>query len=107
MKLARWKSQYLSLRGRLTLINSMFDALPTYVARTLHFCKQTRLDATLVRARVRVGFGQSDPDTLTRAEKKIWGKGDQFLVTSSERRRSHTKLEKVQRRREEERGVFS
>ncbi|KAG5620274.1 hypothetical protein H5410_005492 [Solanum commersonii] len=70
-----------------------------YVTRTLHFCRRTRLDTTLVRARVRVEFGQSDPDTLTRAEKKIWGKGDQFPATSSERRRSYTKLEKVQRRR--------
>ncbi|WMV32996.1 hypothetical protein MTR67_026381 [Solanum verrucosum] len=31
MKLARWKSQYLSLGGRLTLINSVLDALPTYM----------------------------------------------------------------------------
>ncbi|WMV50513.1 hypothetical protein MTR67_043898 [Solanum verrucosum] len=44
---------------------------------------------------VRVGFGQSDPDTLTRAEKKIWGKRDQFPATSSERRRSCKKLEKT------------
>jgi len=31
MKLARWKSQYLSRGGRLTLINSVLDALPTYM----------------------------------------------------------------------------
>ncbi|WMV33279.1 hypothetical protein MTR67_026664 [Solanum verrucosum] len=31
MKLARWKSRYLSLGGRLTLINSVLDALPTYM----------------------------------------------------------------------------
>nr|XP_009804761.1 PREDICTED: uncharacterized protein LOC104249929 [Nicotiana sylvestris] len=30
-KLARWKSQYLSLGGRLTLINSDLDSLPTYM----------------------------------------------------------------------------
>ncbi|XP_019267660.1 PREDICTED: uncharacterized protein LOC109244948 [Nicotiana attenuata] len=30
-KLARWKSQYLSLGGRLTLINSVLDSLPTYM----------------------------------------------------------------------------
>jgi len=30
-RLARWKSQYLSLGGRLTLINSVLDALPTYM----------------------------------------------------------------------------
>ncbi|WMV58738.1 hypothetical protein MTR67_052123 [Solanum verrucosum] len=30
-KLARWKSQYLSLGGRLTLISSVLDALPTYM----------------------------------------------------------------------------
>lgn len=30
-KLSRWKSQYLSLGGRLTLINSVLDALPTYM----------------------------------------------------------------------------
>ncbi|KAG5620177.1 hypothetical protein H5410_005395 [Solanum commersonii] len=30
-RLARWKSQYLSLGGRLTLINYVLDALPTYV----------------------------------------------------------------------------
>ncbi|XP_059284834.1 uncharacterized protein LOC132038129 [Lycium ferocissimum] len=30
-KLARWKSQYLSFGGRLTLINSVLDALPTYM----------------------------------------------------------------------------
>ncbi|XP_055814707.1 uncharacterized protein LOC129884435 [Solanum dulcamara] len=29
--LARWKSQYLSLGGRLTLMNSLLDALPTYM----------------------------------------------------------------------------
>ncbi|WMV46349.1 hypothetical protein MTR67_039734 [Solanum verrucosum] len=31
MKLARWKSQYLSRDGGLTLINSVLDALPTYM----------------------------------------------------------------------------
>ena len=30
-KLARWKRQYLSLGGRLTLINSVLDSLPTYM----------------------------------------------------------------------------
>ncbi|WMV26185.1 hypothetical protein MTR67_019570 [Solanum verrucosum] len=30
-KLARWKSQYLSMGGKLTLINSVLDALPTYM----------------------------------------------------------------------------
>ncbi|CAN4082756.1 unnamed protein product [Withania somnifera] len=30
-KLARWKAQYLALGGRLTLINSVLDSLPTYV----------------------------------------------------------------------------
>jgi len=30
-KLANWKSQYLSLGGRATLINSVLDALPTYM----------------------------------------------------------------------------
>lgn len=30
-KLATWKTQYLSLGGRATLINSVLDALPTYV----------------------------------------------------------------------------
>ncbi|WMV55139.1 hypothetical protein MTR67_048524 [Solanum verrucosum] len=30
-KLAIWKSQYLSLGGRVTLINSVLDSLPTYV----------------------------------------------------------------------------
>ncbi|WMV58070.1 hypothetical protein MTR67_051455 [Solanum verrucosum] len=30
-RLARWKSQYLSLGGILTLINSLLDALPTYM----------------------------------------------------------------------------
>lgn len=30
-KLARWKAQYLSLGGRLILINSVLDSLPTYV----------------------------------------------------------------------------
>lgn len=30
-RLARWKSQYLSLGGRLVLINSVLDALPTYM----------------------------------------------------------------------------
>ncbi|WMV34938.1 hypothetical protein MTR67_028323 [Solanum verrucosum] len=30
-KLARWKTQYLSMGGRLTLINSVLDALPTYM----------------------------------------------------------------------------
>lgn len=29
--LAQWKAQYLSLGGRVTLINSMLDSLPTYV----------------------------------------------------------------------------
>lgn len=47
----------------------------------------SRLDATLVRARVRVGFSQSDLDTLTKAE-KIFGKKDQFPATSLESRRS-------------------
>ena len=30
-KLFRWKSHYLSLGGRVTLINSVLDALPTYM----------------------------------------------------------------------------
>uniref|UniRef100_A0A1U7WLE7 Uncharacterized protein LOC104228609 n=1 Tax=Nicotiana sylvestris TaxID=4096 RepID=A0A1U7WLE7_NICSY len=30
-KLSRWKSQYLSLGGRLVLINSVLDSLPTYM----------------------------------------------------------------------------
>jgi len=30
-KLAFWKSQYLSLGGRVTLINFVLDSLPTYV----------------------------------------------------------------------------
>jgi len=30
-KLALWKSQYLSLGGRVTLINSVLDCLPTYI----------------------------------------------------------------------------
>ena len=30
-KLANWKSQYLSLGGRATLINGALDALPTYM----------------------------------------------------------------------------
>lgn len=30
-KLARWKTQYLSFGGRLTLINSVLDSLPTYM----------------------------------------------------------------------------
>ncbi|OIT06900.1 clip-associated protein [Nicotiana attenuata] len=30
-KLARWKTQYISLGGRLVLINSVLDALPTYM----------------------------------------------------------------------------
>ncbi|WMV38569.1 hypothetical protein MTR67_031954 [Solanum verrucosum] len=30
-RLARWKAQYISLGGRLILINSVLDALPTYV----------------------------------------------------------------------------
>ncbi|WMV10595.1 hypothetical protein MTR67_003980 [Solanum verrucosum] len=30
-KLSRWKSHYLSLGGRVTLINSVLDALPTYM----------------------------------------------------------------------------
>lgn len=30
-KLARWKRQYLSMGGRLTLINSVLDAMPTYM----------------------------------------------------------------------------
>ncbi|WMV13356.1 hypothetical protein MTR67_006741 [Solanum verrucosum] len=30
-KLARWKSQYLSLGGRLTLVKSVLDALPSYM----------------------------------------------------------------------------
>ena len=30
-KLTRWKSQYISFGGRVTLINSVVDALPTYM----------------------------------------------------------------------------
>lgn len=30
-KLSQWKAQYLSLGGRVTLINSLLDLLPTYV----------------------------------------------------------------------------
>lgn len=30
-KLSKWKSQYLSLGGRLVLINAVLDSLPTYV----------------------------------------------------------------------------
>lgn len=30
-KFVNWRSQYLSLGGRLTLINSVLDAMPTYM----------------------------------------------------------------------------
>lgn len=30
-RLTKWKSRYLSLGGRLTLINSLMDALPSYM----------------------------------------------------------------------------
>lgn len=30
-KLAQWKTQYISQGGRVTLINSVLDSLPTYV----------------------------------------------------------------------------
>ena len=30
-KLSRWKAQYLSLGGRVILINSVLDSLPTYI----------------------------------------------------------------------------
>ncbi|XP_059284805.1 uncharacterized protein LOC132038094 isoform X2 [Lycium ferocissimum] len=36
-KLVNWKSQYLSLGGRLTLINSVLDALPTYMMSIFQF----------------------------------------------------------------------
>ncbi|WMV40242.1 hypothetical protein MTR67_033627 [Solanum verrucosum] len=35
-KLVNWKSQYLSLGGRVTLINSVLDALPTYMMSVFH-----------------------------------------------------------------------
>lgn len=35
-RLSRWKSQYISLGGRVTLINSMLDALPTYMMSLFH-----------------------------------------------------------------------
>ncbi|WMV37643.1 hypothetical protein MTR67_031028 [Solanum verrucosum] len=35
-KLAKWRSQYLSLGGRLTLINFVLDALPTYMLSIFH-----------------------------------------------------------------------
>ena len=46
MKLARWKSQYLSRGGRLTLINSVLDSLPTYMMSVFPIPKSviTRLD---------------------------------------------------------------
>ena len=31
IKISRWKAHYLSLGGRVTLINSVLDSLPTYV----------------------------------------------------------------------------
>ena len=34
-KLTRWKRQYLSMGGRLTLIKSVMDALPTYMMSLL------------------------------------------------------------------------
>lgn len=30
-KLSKWKTRYLSLGGRITLINSVLDPLPTYI----------------------------------------------------------------------------
>ncbi|KAG5587194.1 hypothetical protein H5410_047628 [Solanum commersonii] len=46
MKLARWKSQYLSRSGRLTLINSVLDSLPTYMMSVFPIPKRVinRLD---------------------------------------------------------------
>lgn len=45
-KLARWKSQYLSLGDRLELINSVLDSLSTYVMSmfSLHVKVEKRLD---------------------------------------------------------------
>ena len=39
MKLARWRSQYLSRGGRLTLISSVLDSLPTYRCQYFQFPK--------------------------------------------------------------------
>lgn len=46
MKLARWRSQYLSRGGRLTLINFVLDALPTYMMSVLTISQRVinRLD---------------------------------------------------------------
>lgn len=35
-RLAQWKAQYLSLGGRVTLINSVLDSLPTYIMSLFH-----------------------------------------------------------------------
>ncbi|CAN4092320.1 unnamed protein product [Withania somnifera] len=45
-ELATWKTQYLSLGGRTTLVNSVLDALPTYVLSLfpLHVKVEERLD---------------------------------------------------------------
>lgn len=38
-KLARWKGQYLSLGGRVTLFNLVLDALPTYMISVSYSCR--------------------------------------------------------------------
>ncbi|XP_059285619.1 uncharacterized protein LOC132039092 [Lycium ferocissimum] len=48
-KLTRWKSQYLSLGGRLTLINSVLDALPTYLMSLLPIPKDIEKKINKVR----------------------------------------------------------
>ena len=50
-KLDTWKARYLSLGGRLTLVNSVLNAIPTYYLSVLHFSVKVEKELNKIRRR--------------------------------------------------------
>ena len=50
-KLDTWKANYLSMGGRLTLINYVLTAIPTYYLSVLHFPKRVEVEINRIRRR--------------------------------------------------------
>ncbi|WMV13372.1 hypothetical protein MTR67_006757 [Solanum verrucosum] len=78
-KLARWKTQYLSLGGRLTLINSVLDSLPTYMitlfpipARVIKRLDSIRRKFLWHGNKERKGFNLVKRKVVTTVKKILW-----------------------------------
>lgn len=65
-KLESWKSKYLSIRGRLTLLNSVLSAVPTYYLLVLHLPVRVEKEIGRLRRRFLWTFNPYSPSGMTK-----------------------------------------